>query len=102
MAPGYAPVGEMGNSGLAITSLVCGILGLFGICPFTFDITAIASIVAIICGHIALSQIKKSGGMLQGKGMAIAGLIMGYLVVGGTVLFILILLAASAPGSVTN
>lgn len=34
------------------------------------------SLVGIICGHIALSQIKKSGG--KGRGLALAGTIIGY------------------------
>jgi hypothetical protein len=34
---------------------------------------------AVICGHIALSQIKKSAGRETGGGMAIAGLVTGYL-----------------------
>lgn len=32
---------------------------------------------AVICGHIALSQIKKTGE--KGRGLAIAGLVIGYL-----------------------
>ena len=59
------------NSTLAIISLIGGITG-FTILPM------LGSIVAIITGHMAQSEIKKSGGMLTGKGMAIAGLIMGY------------------------
>ena len=35
------------------------------------------SLAAIITGHIALSQIKKTGE--QGRGLAIAGLIIGYI-----------------------
>ena len=46
--------------------------------------TGIGFIAGIICGHISLSQIKKTGE--QGRGMAIAGLIIGYV---GIVLFIL-------------
>jgi|688.fasta_scaffold155921_4 peptidyl-prolyl cis-trans isomerase B (cyclophilin B) len=34
---------------------------------------------AIVFGHIALNEIKKSKGKLQGEGLAIAGLIIGYL-----------------------
>ena len=34
---------------------------------------------AIVFGHIALSQIKKSAGRLGGRGIAIAGLVLGYL-----------------------
>ncbi len=74
----------MGNpnsktSGLAITALVLGLLSLFTV--------GLTSLPAIICGHIALSQIKKSAGVVLGKGMAIAGLIMGYLMflIGGIV-----------------
>ena len=52
------------TSGLAIASLLTGI-------------TCIAP-AAIICGHISLSQIKASAGHLTGRGMAIAGTILGY------------------------
>jgi hypothetical protein len=45
------------------------------------------SLAAIICGHIALSQIKKRGE--RGRGLAIAGLVLGYLgLVGGIILAI--------------
>jgi Domain of unknown function (DUF4190) len=36
---------------------------------------------AIILGHISRSEIRKSNGRLQGAGMALTGLILGYLVV---------------------
>lgn len=68
------------TSGLAITSLVFGILG--GCCP------AISSLVAIICGHIALGSIKNSGGAITGKGIAVAGLVLGYLTLFLAILFI--------------
>jgi competence protein ComGC len=76
------------NSTLAIWSLVLGILSILT-CGFGIFL----GVPAIICGHIALGKIKESGGMLAGRGMAIAGLIMGYL---GLVLFIVGLLAAIA------
>jgi hypothetical protein len=80
------------NSGMAIASLTLGIIGLVGgFC--TYDVTAIASLLAIIFGHIALSQINKSGGMIGGKGMAIAGLIMGYLVIVGSIIAIIGIIA---------
>jgi len=50
---------------LAILSFTCGWL-------FT-------AIPAVICGHIAWSKIRKSGGTLGGKGIATAGLILGYI-----------------------
>lgn len=58
------------TSGAAIAALVLGIL-----CFICFG--PLAAIPAIICGIVALNNISKSGGALQGKGMAIAGLVMG-------------------------
>jgi type II secretory pathway pseudopilin PulG len=65
------PVTPLGTSGLAIASLVCGIL--------VFLTFGLAGLPAVITGHMALSRIKKSAGALKGGGMAIAGLVMGYL-----------------------
>jgi Domain of unknown function (DUF4190) len=56
----------------AIWSLVLAILSFF--CGWLFT-----AIPAVICGHIARSKIRKSGGALGGKGIATAGLILGYI-----------------------
>jgi hypothetical protein len=57
-----------GTNGLAVTSLACGLVQfLFG--PLT-------AIPAIVFGHVALHQIKRTGG--QGAGLALAGLILGW------------------------
>lgn len=72
------------NSGYATVSLVAGILGLLGL-----DACG-AFAVAIVCGHLALSQIKRSGGAIGGHGQAVAGLVLGYfsvLLVAGVLLF---------------
>ena len=46
------------------------------------------SIPGVICGHIAINQIKKTGE--NGRGLAIAGLVVGYLgIVGGILLAVL-------------
>lgn len=63
-----APPPTQQTSPLAIASLICGCLFFCGI----------TGILAIIFGHISLSQIKKSGGKLKGEGLAIAGLVIGY------------------------
>ena len=60
-------------SGLAIASLICGLLGFV-----TFGLTGIA---AVITGHMALSAIGKANGALAGRGMSITGLITGYLTI---------------------
>jgi hypothetical protein len=61
------PAGGKTNT-LAIVSLVASLAGLI--------LWGIGFIAGVICGHIALSQIKKTGE--QGRGMAVAGLIIGY------------------------
>ena len=73
------------TSGLAIASLVLGILSFF-----TAGLTGIA---AVICGHLATGRIKRSNGRLVGRGIAIAGLVTGYL---GFVLIFLGILAGIA------
>ncbi len=59
------------TSTLAIVSLVAGILG------WTL-VPTIGAIVAVITGHMAKNEIRRSGGMLGGDGLATAGLILGY------------------------
>jgi uncharacterized membrane protein HdeD (DUF308 family) len=69
--PSGAPVQRTNT--LAIVALVLGIVVPIG---------------GIICGHIALSQIKRTGE--QGRGLALAGTILGYVL---TVLGIIIIIA---------
>ena len=72
-APGLAMgMGSPVTNGMAITSMVLGLSGLL-ILP------VILSIPAVICGHLARSQIRNAEGRESGDGMAIAGLITGYL-----------------------
>jgi hypothetical protein len=74
--PPYPPARP--TNGVAIAALVCGIAA------FVVGITCIP---AIICGHIARRQIRRTGE--QGDGMALAGLILGYV---GVVIFIVLVL----------
>lgn len=59
------------TSGLAIASLVSGILG-WSILPL------LGSIVAIVTGHIARNEVQRAPDRVEGSGMALAGLILGY------------------------
>lgn len=74
------------NCGFAVAALVFGIIGFLGL-----DLCG-AFIFTIIFGHIALSKIKHSNGALGGRGMAIAGLILGYIPVLFIVIFMLFIL----------
>jgi len=82
--PGLAPpyAGPPETSSKAIGSLICGI------CFFIFP----AAVAAIILGHLSVSEIDKSAGRIKGRGMAIAGLVLGY----GGVLFIPFMLIIAA------
>ena len=81
-APGYAqPTGAKTNV-LALVSLIASIAGIV-------IAWGIGSIVGIICGHISLSQIKKTGE--EGRGMAVAGLIVGYIGLALAILSVIII-----------
>jgi type IV pilus assembly protein PilA len=73
------------NSGKATASLVCGLVFFFW--P--------AAIAAVVLGHIALSEIKKSAGRLAGRGLAISGLVLGY--TGLSIIPLLIVAAIAIP-----
>lgn len=75
---GRPPWRPLTTSGLAVASLVLGIVWAFWI----------GSILAVIFGHIALGQIKRSQGSMTGRGMAIAGVVLGWVGVGLLVLTI--------------
>ena len=74
------------TSNLAITSLVSGILG-WTLLPF------LGAIVAVITGHMARSEIRRSNGALDGDGLAVAGLVMGWISLALVVLGLFILFA---------
>jgi hypothetical protein len=89
-APMVAPAGAVTPmarvNGLAIASLGCGIA------QFAFG--PLATIPAIVLGHVARHQIKRTGE--QGAGLALAGLILGWAAVILGILILVIGVAISA------
>ena len=83
------------TNGLAIAALVCGLLGFA---------TCVSSIPAVILGHMARRQIRDSGGAQQGDGMALAGLILGYVVLALFIAYIvvIVIVAATSDTNTTN
>lgn len=90
--PGYQPYypGPMppSTNPWAIASLICSIVGV--------------SLLGVIFGDIALSEIKRSNGWQVGHGMALAGLIVGFVEIGLGILFAIVFFsffyaAARAP-----
>ena len=68
---GYQGPMAPSTSGFAIASLVLSIVSWLGL-------VGLGALLGIIFGHIALNEIKQSGGRVEGRGFAIAGLIIGY------------------------
>ena len=71
-APRNQPLGatppSVPKTGLALTSLICALVGLG-----SFGLT---SLPAVVLGHMALGQIKR--GVADGAGMATTGVVLGY------------------------
>lgn len=81
----YAPAPQQKTNTLAIVSLV---------------LAFVVSLGAVICGHIALSQIKKTGE--QGRGLAIAGLVLGYIGLVGGLIWIIAVFSIFATWGVSS
>jgi hypothetical protein len=62
------------TSSLAVVSLVAGLLG-WTLAPW------LGSIIAIITGHMARAEIRRDPAGLEGDGLAIAGLVLGWAMV---------------------
>jgi Domain of unknown function (DUF1707)/Domain of unknown function (DUF4190) len=56
------------TNGFAIASIVCSVIW-FG---------WLGSFLAVIFGHVALRQIRETGGVQRGRSLAIGGLVIGY------------------------
>ncbi|MBV9314193.1 MAG: DUF4190 domain-containing protein [Pseudonocardia sp.] len=93
--PGSYPAGYPGQSwgprgptnGLAVASMVLGILWVYGL----------GSILALIFGYVARKQIRERGE--SGNGMAIAGIALGWVGVGITIIVLVVLMIGAASQS---
>jgi hypothetical protein len=80
------------TSGLAVTSMIMGILSVIGGAIFFLP-----PLLAIIFGHVAVGSCSKNR-TLGGKGMAIAGLVMGWICMAGWIIFFLFFGGLAALG----
>lgn len=78
-----------GTNGMAIAALICGVLQVF----FWF----LTGVPAVILGHMARRQIRQTGE--QGDGLALAGLILGYIGLALTGLLVIIIVIAAVTVS---
>jgi hypothetical protein len=72
LAPGQVP-----SQGLAIASMICGIVALVICCAWY--LACVLGLVAVVLGFVALGKIKGDPVRYRGKGMAITGIITGIL-----------------------
>ncbi len=89
--PGGYPAPLPRTNGFAIASLVLGILWILGL----------GSILALIFGLVGRKQIDRSGGRQRGRGLAIAGIVLGTVGIIGTVL-LFVLGAVANNGNSTS
>ncbi len=90
---GYGAPPAAGTNGMAIASLVLGIIGVIS-CGYTFFV---APVLAIIFGVIGRRQIRERG--QQGNGLAIAGLSLGIIGVVISLVWVLFVILAVTSGS---
>lgn len=69
------------TSALAVVSLIMGIVG-WTVLPF------LGSLVAIVTGHMARAEIRRQPQAMEGDGLALAGLILGWVAVIGSILLV--------------
>jgi hypothetical protein len=85
----FLPAPAPPTNGKAVGAMVCGILT-----TMTMGLTGIP---AVILGHTARSEIRRTGE--GGDGFALAGLVLGWLSVAGWAVVVLILTLATASGA---
>jgi hypothetical protein len=89
----YPSLVPMRTNGLAVASMVLGIVGLM----VSWFMLGIPSILAAVFGHVSLHQIRH-GSNRGGRGMAIAGLVTAYVALAGWLFFLLVSLALTVAG----
>jgi hypothetical protein len=81
------------TNGLAIASLVCSILGFC---------CGIGGVLGVIFGFVARGQIKRSGGAQKGSGLALAGIIVGFVFIVLAAIGLVFLLIGSSSANSGN
>ncbi len=99
-APYYAGPMPRKTNGMAIASLSCSIAS-FVVIPI------IGAILGVIFGHIALGQLRRTDGAEEGRGLAIAGLAVGYVnlilwLLGALIFIIFALIITAQTGGGTS
>jgi len=76
--PGYAQQPPPATNGMAVAALVVSVVGAAGL--VCYGLGGYLGLVGAILGHVARRQIRQRGG--SGDGMALAGVIVGWIALG--------------------
>jgi len=82
-----SPIGAQPLKGMAIGSMICGIVGLLSCLGIPLGL------IAVVLGHLARSNARRNPGVFGGEGMALAGLITGYVSIVVSVVMIVVLMS---------
>ncbi|SCG76571.1 DUF4190 domain-containing protein [Micromonospora coxensis] len=96
--PPYPPpvlVAVAPTSGTATAALVLGILGVLG----GWCLFGLPCLLAVVLGHVGLHETRD--GRRSGRGMAVAGLVLGYVFVAPMVLFTVMVFFGGVVGAAT-
>jgi hypothetical protein len=80
------------NASVRPTSTTAILSLAFGLAAW-LAVPVLGSFGAILCGHMARAEIRRSNGQLEGDGYALAGLILGYLQLAVLILAVLFIVA---------
>jgi hypothetical protein len=93
--PPHIVVQALPTSGTATASMVLGILGVLG----GWCLFGLPCVLAVILGHIGLHETRH--GTKSGRGMAVTGLVLGYVFVGPMIVFTIMVFFGGVIGAVT-
>lgn len=88
---GYGGAPQPRNNGMAIASMVLSLVAIPGMCGVWPG--GVLALLGVVFGHVAKGQIRRDG--TRGDGMAMAGLVIGYCILG---LFLLLVVFVFAIG----
>ena len=84
-------------SGLAITSMVLGIVSI--VCSWVIGLNFALGIAALVTGIIEFKKIGAGESSAKGKGMALTGIILGSLAILGAVIYVIVIAITAVSAS---
>jgi hypothetical protein len=90
---GAAQPPEDRASGMAISSMVVGIIGI--LCSWVIFFSIPLGVAALVLGILEFKKIKDGAASEKGRGMAIAGIILGGLTLAGAIIYIIVIVVSA-------